>query len=160
GLYFSQTKQATTEGEATLLLELAFNDVRAEFSKEGRNIVSVRGDLVRDSDPLYFFSFFSGTAMFFKNSQDMKPWRRVSVELTEDGYLTYWENQLIEELSWNKANAIAKEQLDDHILVFRRDELKTVNPAFGPLQRLGLFVNEGGADFRNVILEPLPAKEP
>ncbi|MBI3762398.1 MAG: hypothetical protein HY260_11130 [Chloroflexi bacterium] len=166
GLYFSQTKQATTEDDANLFLELTYTDMNIENPTTGNNIVRVLADLVREPGPGVIINFFSGTALFFKHSPDLKkPWRQLAVEATQEGYQVFWENQLVEKLSWTELNETGKAGLDGTIDFGNAvnpslNALRTVNPAYGPLQGLGLYCNESVAEFRNVILEPIPSKQP
>jgi hypothetical protein len=83
-------------------------------------------------------------------------WRELMVEVTPDGIKGFWSGKVFGQLSsplllefTNKYLAgIRKEQANDP---FARD----FEPIYAPRGGLGLFVSDGSASFRRVVIEPL-----
>ncbi len=84
------------------------------------------------------------------------PWRRIMVEVTPDRVQAFWENapgdvEKVTEVSAGLVRANFLEHMRGN------GELAVLGPDYSPRGGLGLYINEGKALFRDVVVEPLPA---
>jgi tRNA A-37 threonylcarbamoyl transferase component Bud32 len=85
------------------------------------------------------------------------PWHRMAVETGPDEVRAYWEGVLFARVSADRQDKTARSQI--HRLGISNN-LEILNPppfALTPRGGLGLYVMRGQAEFRNVMLKPVPA---
>ena len=77
------------------------------------------------------------------------PWRRIALEISPDGMIAFWEDQLIGSIPWSEL-----QQSAEHL-----SRSKPVDPDGGPALQsrapLGVLIERGTASFRNVVVRPI-----
>jgi serine/threonine-protein kinase len=98
----------------------------------------------------------AGPRLYFKPELGKGVWRRLVLEVTPEGACGYWEGRSIglfaaaDYVSSTKTSC-AQWQAEPPLEPFVRG----MEPIFAPRGGLGLYVFQGSASFRNVIVEPL-----
>jgi serine/threonine-protein kinase len=155
GIYFAHSEQATAAAPAHCFAMVALNDLvdqSAAFPEGGfkGNALGLRlyqqppAGLRRDSvlvgDLQYPFDF---------PAPGTKPWRRLAVEITPERVCVDCGDRRIIDCP--------RAELADQFRSMGRSDVAPLagEPAFAPWEGLGLYVSQGGASFRSVVVEPL-----
>jgi serine/threonine-protein kinase len=159
GIYFAQNTQPTEKGVIHYLCRLSFND-RENLPQLFPGLKGNHAQLVmmQIGNP-----FPAGLATAGRVPTYYPPlgaatmaWRQLAVEVGPERARVFWEGKCIDEPDWAELNRDAERWLRDQLKSMPNlTPLKDVRPQFAPRQALGLFVHEGSASFRNVVVEPL-----
>jgi serine/threonine-protein kinase len=143
GLYFAQSTLATEQGSSHCLCRLSFNDKEnmPRFNpKHKGNQVGLRMMMLATTGPQ---TLSRPPLLHPPLGPTETRWRRLAVEVHPDEVRVYWEGKCFDQSSW------AKLSRDE------REDSKDDRCSFSPRQGLGLFVHQGAASFKNVVIEPL-----
>jgi hypothetical protein len=78
------------------------------------------------------------------------PWRKLAVEVRPESIQVFWDDKCFVTVPRGKLIRSAMP------LVHERDQALATNPPqYAPRDGLGLYVSQGVASFRNVVIEPL-----
>jgi hypothetical protein len=80
------------------------------------------------------------------------PWRRLAIEVTGETLRAFWEGEMIREVvrdEWLREGALLS-----------MDYPALPPTAFPPAGGLGLYLKQGKASFRQVLVKPLPERGP
>jgi hypothetical protein len=83
------------------------------------------------------------------------PWRKVVVEVTPQGLRVFWADGWFAEVSATQLARQTAELVEGVRKAGRDPGLEPERLAFSPRQGLGLYVSNGSASFRNVVVEPM-----
>ncbi|MBI3410079.1 MAG: serine/threonine protein kinase [Planctomycetes bacterium] len=168
GMYFARGSQPTESGWVNLFLTLSFTDVEnVQRDPVKRNPMYISAYMRREPDHSKLARIYSGSPTYYEPHLGLEnpgrlenPWRTIAIEVYPDRFRAYWQNKLVEGIGWKAINATSAKNLSNRIqLPGGVNELKVIDPDFGPQQGLGLFVTGSAAEFRNVVIEPIiPAK--
>jgi eukaryotic-like serine/threonine-protein kinase len=162
GIYFAHSERPTASGPAHCYAAVAFNDIVDTRSKADKQ-KAIRGNPVG----LYLHQHppkgLQGDFSFVSESKDpfpkypfpfpqpgQKPWRQLAVEVTPERVRVVCDEQCISDVPhdvWLKQAAELK-RIAPAVLVEQ--------PTFAPRNGLGLYVSQGAASYRSVVIEPLP----
>jgi serine/threonine-protein kinase len=153
GIYFAHTAWPTEKGPVHCFYRVSFND-RENCLPDGNpnvNPIHVVLTVVGEQFPLQK----SGrSATLFKLVNESR-WRDLAVEVDPERFQVFWEGSRVDGGTWAELSQYAcnyvKERSEHPALAC----LAGVVPACSPRQGLGLFVEGGGASFKNVVIEPL-----
>jgi eukaryotic-like serine/threonine-protein kinase len=160
GIYFAHSRHATAQGEQHCFCTLTFNDLHSKDSRRPPN-VSLKGnpvalDLRRYSEPnpgpYRNLSTPGLPAQYFAPAVPRRgpgPWRQLAVEVTPERIRFCWGRD-----SWS--GPLSRQELvkrADEILAHSVDPTD-LRPEFAPEGALGLFVYQGSASFRQVVVKP------
>jgi hypothetical protein len=159
GIYFGQNTQPTEKGLAHYLCRLSFNDAE----DLAQVVPGLKGNhaqltLMQLGDP---FPVGLGTLgrvpTYYPHHRGRSaPWRQLAVEVSPERIRAFWEGKCIDEPGLAELNRDGERWLKTQLkLMPNLAALKDVRPQFAPRQPLGLFVHDGAASFRNVVVEPL-----
>ena len=183
GLFFCAQRPGSP-GAGFAFLQLTFNDISSpgpqleRMTPEARRLVlrSLKGrppnevprapvrlglclHAERAGAPPWYHDWSSSTPKLFEPAGFAdRPWRTLVVEVTPAGVSGFWgaERAKVGELSFAEAVRGA-----DHVLDFLRQTFpndvtaQALQPALAPGGSLGLFVSNGTASFRRVVIEPV-----
>jgi serine/threonine-protein kinase len=159
GIYFAHSEYAAANGSAHCYAKVAINDL-VDYTRAFPN-----GGLV--SNPVWLCvhrqpstglqrdsaQFGDGKEPFAFPQPDQRPWRQLAVEVTPERIRVFCGDQCIAEpsraelLAWRKG--MARSALDP----------LAEEPALAPRDGLGLYVGQGAASFRSVVIEPLTTND-
>jgi hypothetical protein len=162
GLFFAASKQHTAQGLNQCFLTLTFNDLEANqvHPKTQKPCSTLSLTVRRWYEPEHFVACDLANYPFdpaerVKNGE--RPWRSVAVEVRPDDFRVFWEGKLVHNVPrtvLDKGFPRLHKQLDKSInrVVDQCPELK---PAFSPREALGLYVLQGTASYRDIVVEPI-----
>ena len=97
-----------------------------------------------------------GAALFFDPSYSRPGWRELVVEVSPLGVTGYWGSKQMRILTGDRFVQFTNEYLDGIRKSKPEDPFgRGLNPAYAPRGGLGLYVRNGSAAFRRVVIEPL-----
>jgi serine/threonine protein kinase len=174
GLFFLDRQQETPRGTVHHCYELSYNDLKEEAAALFRdrppppNTPLPKGNYVRVEPRFYGID---GERTVFDHGLSTRPgrlfrpamtagggpWRAVSVEVTPERVWVYWCGEPIAKVP----AALLARETEQMLEGLRRDGLDAgLDPdrfAFSARQGLGIYIANGSASFRNVVLEPTGA---
>jgi hypothetical protein len=149
GIYFAYHKNANPQGVEHSYAELIFNDDRVVKPRW----VQLRLHRHREKGVLPTFDYPGTTGISKKlqvnHERGKLSWRSIKVIVTPDKILCSWENK---PFRWGLKNA---DRIKRARQIFEDNPNVDPKQAFSPQGALGLYVQRGGAAFRNVRIEPV-----
>jgi hypothetical protein len=169
GLYFAYSKHSTERGLEHCFMSVALNGLtderlfrRNQASNEGNEIKLSVGRLhdpswgMRRSDP-------GNNAYVPVNDADKGLWRKIEVEVSSGmvRFSVWRDSKLVSEIRTGEANRHKIQISRKFVSVPAKQALTAdtavmeIEPEFAPRSPLGLYVLQGRASFRNVVITPL-----
>jgi predicted Ser/Thr protein kinase len=179
GIYFAHGKRPAEDGATHCFFRVAFND-RVPLVKKPDQEFPTENE-VRLTLPIYrekkgdgFFCQLKTTCAISRlftpaGKIEPMPWRTLEVEVTPEWIKAFWEGELIKS-TWGGKEADGvdpKRALELACLALPREMMRPKNPSpeafvhdeeLGLGEGLGLYVEQGIAAFRSVVIEPLPSR--
>src|SRR5579883_3108907 len=158
GLFFLHSEHDIASGRHHCFCTLTYNDHEALHPQAGQLSSLVSCKVCRAHVPTsgdqgnLAGEFFTPAALI---NPTETPWRELAVEARSDEISVFWQGQCFAQLS--RARIIAQFQVPK----LRWSNGKPVDlypdlqPTFGPRGALGLYVSNGKASFRHVVVQPL-----
>jgi hypothetical protein len=158
GLFFLHSEHDTANGRNHCFCTLTYNDHEAIHPWGGRLCSRVIYKVRRAQEPTLegqgnlAVDYFTPAAL--SNPADI-PWRELAVEARSDEVSVFWQAQCFAHLS--RARIITQFQVPKLRWINGKpvDLYPDLQPAFGPRGALGLYVSNGKASFRHVVVQPL-----
>jgi len=176
GIYVGDRQFPAPRGTVHSFVQWTFDDIndrRTRFAQlkwkgpnqrpPNGNVVSLQSQLLIDEDPLDPRTLrYNEKGGLFEPAPPGRPdWRPIAVEVTPQGVRGFWGGKLFCELPAD----LAVERLKEHMDAFRKDQpdnnpfAEVVVPKFAPRGGAGLYVYNGSASFRRVVIDPLEKSE-
>jgi hypothetical protein len=156
GIFFGLKKYRTPKGDVLCGYVLGFNDLVHQMPPElGVPRLNTVKLLVRcyEGSMLLDQSIAAAQVAPFEPARALPgrgPWRDLAVEVTAANVRVYWAGELVSELTRQDLSARGR------LLVDGNPGLAGVDPTFHPKGSFGLYVENGSASFKDVVLEARP----
>lgn len=162
GIYFAHSRRPDGETAVHFHCNVAFNDLEEVGSSDANGIhrgngVGLQVHRQTSTGLNGHKAYVSQAETFFTPAKVVTvgvlgPWRKIAVEVRPETINVFWEGNCIAKVTRDTLMRSARP------LFARPDQPLPPNTArFAPRDGLGLYVSQGVATFRNVIVEPLGA---
>jgi hypothetical protein len=155
GIYHAYSEEPSDLGfNVHCFVGLSFTDTRA-LPAGNRVQMELYRYWITEPQPGPLHHFGCGVSAPFKSiaeKGDQEPWRKLRLEVTATETRAFWNDKLIRQ-------KVSHEKLREHhspALLEQDPRFPKVQPGYNPRAGLGLFVLQGSASFRSVVIEPIP----
>lgn len=150
GVFIGHSRQATAKGPIDCCIRFGFNDRRAGDVNQGQVVID---GMVGGHDHRY-----APGHRYALPRPGEKIWRKMEVLVSPQKVQVDWDGKkFFHEYSWHELSTPFKDQLAVlPKVVPNLAHLSAITVDFQPHSGMGVFVNNGAAQFRNLSIEPLP----
>jgi hypothetical protein len=154
GLYIGYSKQASALGDDHCYCSFGFDDLSEPTTRNGlirRYQAVLQARRTRVEPHKLDGNATTGVFINYEPVPTTQHWRRIALEVTAEHVTVLWEGEPIGKV----ALGVVQGRFQNFLNPSGPDRLSELKPTFSPEGGIGLFVLNGGASFRNVIIEPL-----